>query len=321
MTSVIERDPQPPRAPEASPPNGSGAGPTSGEAESASETPLARLRAVLGHRRRRIAIVLAILVGFAAFYLAVQIVVHEQRQQHMAADIDEPKFELADGDVAGVLQIPDLGINEMIIEGTGRAQLRSGPGRVADSARPGEPGDVVLLGHRTLYGAPFGALDQITPGTGIALKTRANLLRAYKATSTVTLGADEPLPVQDDSQLRDGAERLLLVTSASGWYPRARIVVVADAVEGQAPAPGAQEREAGAPVPTGGTLQLSRLSPGVGLLLVLLEVVGAVGLYAIASDMSRRVSRLALAVVVVPVGVLLFTLTAFTVDLVFPATY
>ena len=51
-----------------------------------------------------------------------------------------------------------------VVAGTDDVALRRGPGWYQRTARPGQPGNFVVVGHRTTYGAPFYDIDDILPG-------------------------------------------------------------------------------------------------------------------------------------------------------------
>ena len=74
---------------------------------------------------------------------------------------------LEDGDAMGRLRIPDIGVSEVVVQGTDATDLRTGPGHYPDTPLPGERGTVAIAGHRTTYGAPFRQLDQLDRGDRI----------------------------------------------------------------------------------------------------------------------------------------------------------
>jgi sortase A len=76
---------------------------------------------------------------------------------------------LDDGDPIGRLAIPEIGISEVVVQGTGAGDLRTGPGHYPDTPLPGERGTVAIAGHRTTYGAPFRKLDKLGRGDRIEL--------------------------------------------------------------------------------------------------------------------------------------------------------
>jgi sortase A len=75
-----------------------------------------------------------------------------------------------EGDPIGRLRLASAGIDDVMVEGTGTADLRSGPGHYAYTPFPGQPGTVAVAGHRTTYGAPFRHLDAVRPGDRVELR-------------------------------------------------------------------------------------------------------------------------------------------------------
>jgi sortase A len=73
------------------------------------------------------------------------------------------------GDPVGRLRVPPIGLNTIVVEGTGGAELRSGPGHYPGTPLPGRRGTVAIAGHRTTYGAPFRRIDELGPGDAIEL--------------------------------------------------------------------------------------------------------------------------------------------------------
>jgi sortase A len=65
------------------------------------------------------------------------------------------------GDPVGRIRIPDIGVNQVIVEGTDGGTLRKGPGHYPETPLPGIRGTVAIAGHRTTYGAPFRDLDKL----------------------------------------------------------------------------------------------------------------------------------------------------------------
>lgn len=72
--------------------------------------------------------------------------------------------KVQDGDPIGRLRLPAAGIDDVMVEGTGTADLRNGPGHYPATPLPGQRGTVGIAGHRTTYGAPFRHLDAVRPG-------------------------------------------------------------------------------------------------------------------------------------------------------------
>lgn len=76
-----------------------------------------------------------------------------------------------EGDPIGRIEIPSLGLNWWVVEGTDLRYLRDGPGHFLGTSMPGQPGNAALAGHRTTYGAPFHNLDRLEVGAEIRVST------------------------------------------------------------------------------------------------------------------------------------------------------
>lgn len=77
----------------------------------------------------------------------------------------------ADGSPVGVIEIPKIGLDQVVVEGTSTADLRLGPGHYSGTPLPGEAGNVAIAGHRTTYQHPFYNLNLLVPGDDIRITT------------------------------------------------------------------------------------------------------------------------------------------------------
>jgi sortase A len=73
------------------------------------------------------------------------------------------------GDAIGRIEIPAIGVEDFVVEGTDTANLRKGPGHYPETPLPGERGTAAIAGHRTTYGAPFRDIDDLRHGNVIRL--------------------------------------------------------------------------------------------------------------------------------------------------------
>ena len=73
----------------------------------------------------------------------------------------------ASGEWIGTIRIPKIGLDKIFVEGTGRDDLKKGPGHYPATPLPGQVGNAAIAGHRTTYGQPFFDLDQLEPGDQI----------------------------------------------------------------------------------------------------------------------------------------------------------
>ncbi|KLR61897.1 sortase family protein, LPXTG-site transpeptidase [Actinobacteria bacterium IMCC26207] len=175
-------------------------------------------------RRRIILAVIASLVVLVAADAVIGAAVHAEHQRHLAAEFAIPTEELAVGDAAFVLQIPALGINEVVVEGASASELRGGPGRRLDSVQPGDSGNTVIQGHKTRFGGPFGQLKDLKGGNSIYLRSRSGEVTVYKVTKVRKVGSDQVKYLEFE-----GPNRLTLVSSAGGPLDGSRVVVTAAA--------------------------------------------------------------------------------------------
>jgi sortase A len=95
---------------------------------------------------------------------------------HVRAKVDlapqARRFRLAshDGDAIAKIDVPRLGLDAVVVNGTAVDDLRRGPGRHLETYMPGEGRLVYIAGHRTTYGAPFSKIDTMRPGDRIRLR-------------------------------------------------------------------------------------------------------------------------------------------------------
>ena len=68
----------------------------------------------------------------------------------------------------GRLEIPELDLSVMVLEGTDSTTLDRAVGHIPGTARPGEPGNLGIAGHRDSY---FRGLRHIRPGAAVTLTT------------------------------------------------------------------------------------------------------------------------------------------------------
>jgi sortase A len=90
------------------------------------------------------------------------------------------------GEALGRISIPAIELDWMVIEGADLEYLRSGPGHMAWTPVPGQPGNAVISGHRTTYGAPFYNLDLLEPGDLIGVDTLTGT-HVYRMHSSVVV--------------------------------------------------------------------------------------------------------------------------------------
>ena len=140
------------------------------------------------------------------------------------------------GQPVGLLEIPSLGIREVVLEGTTSAVLRSGVGHRRDTPLPGQPGTSYIFGRKAAYGRPFARLDHAARGQRIFVTTGQGR-QAFTVIGVRRAGDLQP------PALTDGGGRLTLVTATGPDYlPTGTLRVDADLVS---------EAQPGGPRPLG----------------------------------------------------------------------
>lgn len=113
-----------------------------------------------------------------------------------------------------------------VVEGVTRANLKNGAGHMPTTPLPGQPGNAVISGHRTTWGAPFHELDTLEPGDLITVETAVGV-HTYVVRETVIV-ANTALWVTGE---REGSW-LTLTTCHPKYSSRQRLVVFAELVDG-----------------------------------------------------------------------------------------
>jgi sortase A len=151
----------------------------------------------------------------------------------------------ADGGRAlGELRIPRIDAHFVVVQGTGTADLRRGPGHYLGTALPGQPGTVGIAGHRTTYGAPFRHLDALRRGDAIDVTMPYGRF-TYRVEGTRIVRPE------DVSALRSAGRQRLVLTACHPLYSAAKRLVVLAQLERAAPRGAAAATPAGAS-PSGG---------------------------------------------------------------------
>jgi LPXTG-site transpeptidase (sortase) family protein len=193
------------------------------------ESPRRRRRKVPYKRVLRLAAAV-LAVSYAVYFVHDRLIttlIHDQRQLHLAAEMKSPSTSIGDGDAIAYLQAPAIGLDTVVIEGVSSDNLRGAPARLSGSELPGDPGAMIVVGHRTTYGSPFKDLSRLKSGDSVVAQARNSgpivkyiVDRVERHTSLAAV----------DLPNRDSIAYLVLVTSESRWTSNDQIVVVARAL-------------------------------------------------------------------------------------------
>ena len=128
-----------------------------------------------------------------------------------------------------IIRAPELAALEggwTVVEGVERSDLKNGAGHMPHTPIPGQPGNAVISGHRTTYGAPFADLDLLEPGDRIEVETGIGV-HGYEVRETIIV---DPFAVWV-TEPRDGAW-LTLTTCHPKFSSQERLVLFAELVDG-----------------------------------------------------------------------------------------
>lgn len=82
-----------------------------------------------------------------------------QGQNGMKPDANAEAFKAASGDAIGLLQVPKLGKELPIVEGTDPDALMKGVGHLTESVFPGQNEQILMAGHRDTVFKRFAELE------------------------------------------------------------------------------------------------------------------------------------------------------------------
>lgn len=150
-----------------------------------------------------------------------------------------PKIGL--GDPIAKIQIPRIGVDSVVVQGTSRDDLKKGPGHYPSTPIPGQVGNAAIAGHRTTYGGPFNRLDELQAGDLILTQSLVGE-SVYVVTEVIVVEPTDVGVVADTP----GEPWLTLTTCNPEYSARERLVVKAEMVEEKSdpPAPPSATRGA-----------------------------------------------------------------------------
>lgn len=173
---------------------------------------------------------------FLAYELFGTKLVADRAQQALASSLDvsirgpaPTKREKPDiGDGLARIQIPKIDLNWVVVEGVGVEALKKGPGHFPGTAYPGDAGNVVISGHRNIYGSPFWRLDEIKVGDTIRMVTPTGAFLYRVTESKIVEPTDLTVIVPTPDEFR-----LTLTTCHPKFGAKKRLIIVAQMAESE----------------------------------------------------------------------------------------
>lgn len=126
---------------------------------------------------------------------------------------------LPDGSPVGIIDIPRLGLREVIVEGTDSETTQLGPGHRRDTSLPGQAGESVIMGRAAGYGGPFARIQELAPGDRFTIITGQGE-HAYEVIGLRYAG--DPAP----PSVKAGESRVILTTARGVPYAPAGVARV-----------------------------------------------------------------------------------------------
>lgn len=137
---------------------------------------------------------------------------------------EEPPPQLP-GQAYAIMNIPDIDLSEVVVEGITKEALKKGPGHYPKSADPWDgTGKVAIAGHRTTYGAPFWDLDKLRAGDQIQLQTEEGVFEYVVSRTRIVA------PTTTEVTLPTTRPTLILTTCNPKFSAAERLIVFADLV-------------------------------------------------------------------------------------------
>jgi LPXTG-site transpeptidase (sortase) family protein len=206
---------------------------------------------------------------------------------------------LTDGAPVAQLRIPQIGVDETVVEGTSASDLTLGPGHRRDTSLPGQVGVSVIMGRAAAFGGPFARLEELGPGDRFTVVTGQGE-NTFEVLGVRYAGDLSPATVGR------GESRLTLITARGpAFVPQGVVRVDAELVSDPWPRGARQTTYASLPASqremAGDTTRAWALV--FALQVMLAAALGAVWTY-------RRIGARQAWIVFVPVGLLAFLVVA-----------
>jgi len=110
------------------------------------------------------------------------------------------------GTPLALLEIPSLGVKEVVFESTTSEVMQRGPGHRRDTVLPGQVGTSVIMGRKATYGGPFGRIAELHAGDQVVVTTGQGQ-NIFLVSGVRRAGDPQPAPLGPDES------RLTLVTA------------------------------------------------------------------------------------------------------------
>jgi len=140
---------------------------------------------------------------------------------------DAENHELSIGTPVAYIEIPTIGVHQVVGEGSTPSALFTGPGHKRDTMLPGQIGTSVVFGRRASFGAPFARVGELRKGDLIRVTTGQGVFQ-FRVLGVRNEG--DPVPAPPAA----GTSRLTLATAAGTRFLPSGVVRVDADLDGDA---------------------------------------------------------------------------------------
>lgn len=109
------------------------------------------------------------------------------------------------GTAMAYLEIPAIGLKQVVFAGTSSDTTMDGPGYRLDTVFPGQVGTSIVMGRRASFGAPFGRLSELEVGDTIRVTTGQG---EFEFSVIAVRSEGDPVP----AKIAEGKSRVQLAT-------------------------------------------------------------------------------------------------------------
>lgn len=91
----------------------------------------------------------------------------------VSVPLESPAIQpmVQEGDPIARIEMPTIGVDDIVVAGVEKSDLKKGPGHYPETPMPGQLGNAAIAGHRTTYGQPFFDVDKLRNGDEIIVTT------------------------------------------------------------------------------------------------------------------------------------------------------
>ena len=136
--------------------------------------------------------------------------------------ITQPMIQ--EGDPVARIEMPSIGVDNIVVAGVGKSDLKKGPGHYPETPMPGQLGNAAIAGHRTTYGQPFFDIDKLQVGDEIIVTTLDGRY-VYRVTGQQIVS---PSDYQVVATVDPTKATLTLTSCHPKWSARQRIVITSE---------------------------------------------------------------------------------------------